>query len=49
MLRQMRTKIGREFVVRFLRVLKKLKLGNDAALDLAVIMVVFSELKVKKK
>ena len=48
MLRSMRTKKGREPVVCFLRVLKKLSISSDEVIDLAILLVVFSEGYTKK-
>lgn len=49
MLREMRVKKGREHVVPFLRTIAKLKLVDELSVNLAILQVVFSEMKISPK
>ena len=49
MLRQIRTKQGREHVVPLLLVMSRLKLASDEAVHLAILQVIFNEYRVGMK
>jgi hypothetical protein len=49
MLREIRVKEGRRHIVPFLRVIARLQLASEDSSHLAILQVVFSEMKVSAK